>query len=1240
MNDKLLILPDDDGDGVADRCITFADHLHNPTGFEFWGGGVIVGQAPDLMFLKDTDGDDKADVRLRILHGIDSADTHHTANSFVIDPAGWLYFQRGVFHVTNVETPWAKPFRSTSTGLYRFNPRSYQVDYHFSIGPNPHGDVIDRWGNQFVSDGTSGTGYYVGFPKKPTPKQLYVKQYRPVPGTGLISGSHFPEKLRGNLLITNAIGFQGVAQYQFVDQGASFHCEPVEPIVFSKDPNFRPTAVEIGGDGALYITDWQNPLIGHLQHNLRDPNRDHRHGRIYRVTVNGRPLRKPAKMVGKPINELLDRLKSTDDDIRYRARLELSGRESQAVAEAAVKFAAGFDAKDIKSALPLTEALWLHQQHKIVNEDLLRKVLASPEPNARAAATKVLREWHPQIKNVGSLLIQLASDENPRVRAQAVVAATYYQGPDAAEVVFAAERLPQDLQLTADLKQARNILKVDQYIREAITNNHKLSKPAQLYMLKNASVNELVKLEPSEAVYLAILSRQNVPAQHLRYALGGLAKLQKTSDLDLLMKLIGDLDAKEQGPSLNGPSALLLEQSPKELASIKQSLEKLATKGKTDEGRKLGFAAWMTATGSPGDAFAIASKDKASLKLWLESLALLKEEKLRGQLYDTVQPLLFSLPANLEQESGTSAIASSGIHVDFFQPNPRNVAVETLAQINPQASGTVPDIRMDVPQLKTRDGFALRFTGLIHIDRKGRYTFYTRSDDGSRLYIGDELVVNNDGLHGMSEKNGTIQLSPGFHPITVTYFDNGGGDGLVVSWSRRGMRKGRIPAEKLSVSGGQTLHDVAIGTLKSLPGPKTEMFLDLATLIKSGRNRTSAIRAIRRIPKQDWQKDQARPLVDNLTAYLTEIPARYRTGAVAMDALGLAKELADLLPTDQARSARERLENLDVRVIAIGTVPHRMIYDKERIVAQAGQPVEFRFSNSDSMPHNFAITEPGAMREIGLLAEATARDADAMERNYIPKSNKILLGSRLLQTGQSQALSFEVPKKQGVYPYVCTYPGHWRRMYGALYVVENLADYQSDPANYLANHPLKIQDELLNLIGKSREWEVEELLESVKPLAPGRSYEVGHNAFKVASCVACHKMGSEGQQVGPELSKLDEKKTNAEHVLRSLLKPSEKIEEKYQTYTFLLASGRTVTGMILADKPESLEIIENPLAKTKPLVIKKSDIEFRKKSEKSLMPEGLVNKLTREEILDLIAYVISKGDKNHKLFKGHEGHQH
>ncbi|MFO1492652.1 MAG: GDSL-type esterase/lipase family protein [Kiritimatiellia bacterium] len=104
MDDRLLILPDEDRDGRADRCVTLA-HVRNPTGFEFWNGGVLVASAPDLLFLKDTDGDDVADVRIHLLQGIEAADTHHAANGFVLGPDGAMYWQRGVFIVENVETP-------------------------------------------------------------------------------------------------------------------------------------------------------------------------------------------------------------------------------------------------------------------------------------------------------------------------------------------------------------------------------------------------------------------------------------------------------------------------------------------------------------------------------------------------------------------------------------------------------------------------------------------------------------------------------------------------------------------------------------------------------------------------------------------------------------------------------------------------------------------------------------------------------------------------------------------------------------------------------------------------------------------------------------------------------------------------------------------------------------------------------------------------------------------------------
>jgi putative membrane-bound dehydrogenase-like protein len=160
MDDRLLILPDENRDGVADTAITFA-YVHNPTGFEFWNGGVIVASVPDFLFLKDTDGDDVADVRIRIAGGFGSADTHHSANNFVYGPDGFLYYQRGIFNVSNVETPWSANQESGTSGMYRFNPRTYEFSFHAANSPNPHGISFDYWGYHYATDATGGAAYQV-----------------------------------------------------------------------------------------------------------------------------------------------------------------------------------------------------------------------------------------------------------------------------------------------------------------------------------------------------------------------------------------------------------------------------------------------------------------------------------------------------------------------------------------------------------------------------------------------------------------------------------------------------------------------------------------------------------------------------------------------------------------------------------------------------------------------------------------------------------------------------------------------------------------------------------------------------------------------------------------------------------------------------------------------------------------------------------------------------------------------
>ena len=454
MNDKLLILEDTNNDGKADTCKTFAGDIHNPTGFEFWNGGVLVAQGPDLLFLKDTNGDDKYDVKERLVHGFDTADTHHTINSFAIDAGGALYMQEGTFHHSQIETPWGPPRRVANGGVFRYEPRTQKIDVYVSFGfANPHGHIFERWGQDIVWDGTGAQPRHailfsgdLDYPNKhANPPQVYQQRTRPCSGTEILSSSHFPEEHRGNILVNNVIGFQGILQYKLQEKGSSFGATEVEPIVFSSDPNFRPADVEVAPDGSIYFTDWQNTIIGHMQHNLRDPSRDKIHGRVYRVRYEGRNLLTPIPIAGQPIPKLLDLLKEKDDRVRHRARLELSGRPTADVIAALKTWIGSLDKAHTDYEHHLTEALWQHQSHNVVNEALLKQQLRSPNHHARTAATRVLTYWRDRVAKPLELLQVQVNDEKSNVRLQAIWALSYFTGSDAVKASeIAVESLVHD----------------------------------------------------------------------------------------------------------------------------------------------------------------------------------------------------------------------------------------------------------------------------------------------------------------------------------------------------------------------------------------------------------------------------------------------------------------------------------------------------------------------------------------------------------------------------------------------------------------------------------------------------------------------------------------------------------------------------------------------------------------------------------------------------------------------------
>ncbi len=126
-----------------------------------------------------------------------------------------------------------------------------------------------------------------------------------------------------------------------------------------------------------------------------------------------------------------------------------------------------------------------------------------------------------------------------------------------------------------------------------------------------------------------------------------------------------------------------------------------------------------------------------------------------------------------------------------------------------------------------------------------------------------------------------------------------------------------------------------------------------------------------------------------------------------------------------------------MRIIRIEAVTAQMKFDLSRITVAAGEEVVIEFVNRDEMPHNFLVTKEGALETVGLAAEAMVSSPDAFGKSFIPKTPEVLFAIRLLQPGETLQARFTAPTQAGSYPFVCTFPGHWRTMNGIVQVVRD-----------------------------------------------------------------------------------------------------------------------------------------------------------------------------------------------------------
>jgi putative heme-binding domain-containing protein len=422
----------------------------------------------------------------------------------------------------------------------------------------------------------------------------------------------------------------------------------------------------------------------------------------------------------------------------------------------------------------------------------------------------------------------------------------------------------------------------------------------------------------------------------------------------------------------------------------------------------------------------------------------------------------------------------------------------------------------------------------------------------------------------------------------------------------------------LAALSDSTPNNVRMGAILALGSIDTDParnFKTVGPLVSVPGLRRAAIKVLLKIPRKHRDESTATQLADFLIEHAEKTPPADRTSDEFIEAMQLADQVLGLIAEDKSDSYRKRLSEVTVRVVLIHTVEEEMRYDVRWFAVEAGRDVQVILKNEDLMAHNLVITQPDTLQEVALLAAAEGPNIGPSGKQYVPVSDKILFATEMVQAEKQARITFTAPSEPGEYPFVCTFPGHWMRMYGVMVVVNDLAEFQRNPV------------EPKDPVGSNRPivqaWTIDDLNDKIETGLRGRTNEIGKKIFTEATCALCHKVAGEGKEVGPDLTDVWTRwKGDAGSVLREIIEPSHKIEPKYIVRKVITLDGDVVSGIVLSEDKNSISILPNPES-LEPTVVAQDDIDDMIKSSVSIMPKGLMDRFTEDEIFELMAYLKS-----------------
>ena len=931
-SDVIVICEDTDKDGKADKFTNFAEGLNIPTGMVFANGGLYVSQAPHMLFLQDTNGDDKADVKKIVFTGFGTFDTHAGPSNLHYGFDNWIWGSvgysgfKGKIGVDSVKF---------SSGFFRFKPDGSKLEHVTGTSNNTWGLAFNEAGDVFGSTANNSHGWYMAIPNRYFHGGAHLRE----------NGSRGTDTHKDMKPITERVrqvdvfgGFTAAAGHNFYTARAfpkeywnkiAFVCEPTGHIVHQNvmrkngtdyedaeaigtgfnlmagaDEWFAPVFAETGPDGAVWVVDWYSYII---QHNptpkgatngkgnaYETPLRDFTHGRIYRVGHNKATAYTPMALSKDRPAELVAALKNDNMFWRMTAQRLLIERGK-------------IDVDLVK------------QLYTIVKDTTLDETGNNPAAIHALWTLQGLGAFEP---NTGG-----------RVTASfAVMSALRH--PSAAVRKTAVQLIPRrwgavDALLDADM----------------------LNDKEPLVVLNTLLALSETPLSP--AIQQAILARfdkaSGTPAGEVndRWLPDAFAVTLNSNNGQLMKAYLKQVSMTPAGPVHD----MSTHTAPKSGKGGPNASEPSAQRSE----QKLASAL----SGNQPDLLI------AAIRTTPESPAVREGTRIYVDVTNaggTAIPAGTPIPLALRIEGPNDAKNQDGLaqsKIDY-------VSVAHDTGIKPGETVTIS---------KGNNGpWNADFT--VQFERAGQYTITAMLDRDNKIAEGNEQ--NNNTTHRLTYRS----------PPTMSAFV-----------LERAMRS-----------------YASVAPVDSLVG----------LLRQSQRMDDARSAAVVKGVLEGWDMKQKAIIRDADKPFLASLmntvsPDNRERLNRLYEAWGLVKDQ----PADP-----------NVEVVRLKTVREAMRYDKKEFTVTAGKSVEIVLENPDAMQHNLVIGQPKSIDIIGAAADKLITAKDGAEKGYVPAIPQVVAATPLLNPDQTYRLRFTAPATPGDYPFVCTFPGHWRLMNGVMKVVK------------------------------------------------------------------------------------------------------------------------------------------------------------------------------------------------------------